>query len=641
MKILTVILILVVFVQSQGWKGWGGSDAAKWRSDISDSIRVVSDTTALKKLNAPDGKYAYIERLSSENDNGSGFFVAVDSVYDESLRGAVFPHIENGKQWVRLAFLEGGDINPLWFGAKNNKGFNSTDAIEKALKFGRKLASARRVTLPSGEFAISYLQIKDGDELVGQRKVMGSRIGTKLYPAQDTDTMIVASDDDYTLTGATIKGLNLVGINGSDTAKIGIFVRNANNLEIEDCSFYKFYSSDTTTCIKIYGTTSPFKRSNAVLLRDLTLYQFDCGVYASNFHNLVIDGMHKWIWCNKDTPLDFGYYMKLWEGQQIYIHGINFNQDGTQPDSMDVIIAKSVSAGYISNCYVELGTSNGNFLKFIDDGSGLIGEYNHFILENINLKGGSSTAYAIDADLADNGVALDIIGGRWVPSSGNWIYAPWDDQQYRINIYNSRFSKTGSSGNAEMPYTIFGYNSDAFEKLNAHNPYYAMYHYWTWPDYRKSGFNGIRSQGASYGYGYNIHGTNLISKRIGGGSAGQFTFQQGDTIEITCAKWDGMIAREPWSAKLKFSLANSSGGYAELYRLTIDGVYTHYSTHLDTLIDNSTSIIKTDSVVVHSVTDSSIVVRIYANPGGSWTRYFLGELEYGNNIKSVTAERKD
>ena len=147
-KILYLLIIPVILFGQNKWND--GFQRIKWddlETQVKDSIRArVDSVNALESYDAPLGQQVFLSKISSTTPTGSGWFVAVDSVYPESYGGEAFAHPTQGMQWVNVDFLRTRVVNVKDFGAVGDGTTDDTQAIQNAIDF----ATQFNTTLYSG-----------------------------------------------------------------------------------------------------------------------------------------------------------------------------------------------------------------------------------------------------------------------------------------------------------------------------------------------------------------------------------------------------------------------------------------------------------------------------------------------------------
>jgi len=104
---------------------------ARSRTIVSDSISYAfaTDTTALKLLDLPEGRTAYVK-----DSPGKGLWTVIDSLYPESYSIIATRHPTQGLQWVRNKYLETKSINVLWAGVVGDSTTDDTDNINQLFR---------------------------------------------------------------------------------------------------------------------------------------------------------------------------------------------------------------------------------------------------------------------------------------------------------------------------------------------------------------------------------------------------------------------------------------------------------------------------------------------------------------------------
>ena len=121
--------------ESTGTNYFSHPDPAKqWVRRDTDALEqgFVADTTALKLLFLGEGKTAYLKQLSSTNTNGGGWWVVLDSTYEEGI--IQYNHLTSGLGWINQDVLISGEINVDLAGAVGDGATNDSAAIYNTIK---------------------------------------------------------------------------------------------------------------------------------------------------------------------------------------------------------------------------------------------------------------------------------------------------------------------------------------------------------------------------------------------------------------------------------------------------------------------------------------------------------------------------
>ncbi len=193
---------------------------AEVNSNIGDSLNITlaaKDTTTLKTMSFDStGRTVYLEGLSSTNSNGSGWFVAVDTLTIDSVlgihnsnKGTILDHPTSGKKWVRQDIYN-DKINAYWYGLYEGSS-SPAEAIQQTYDQANGLRKVAFLpALRSGAWQLEKtISLSSNTTLEGA----GGNMKTRLQPTGDFPVIAVDSIDDAAsaTTRYWIKHLTLTG----------------------------------------------------------------------------------------------------------------------------------------------------------------------------------------------------------------------------------------------------------------------------------------------------------------------------------------------------------------------------------------------------------------------------------------------
>ena len=223
-SILFFLLFCFTFLSAQYERGNTGYDRDKvWKAvfgvpGAQDTVekrglwKIVEgsfafDTTELKQNKS--GIYCYLAGLSSTNRNGSGWFVEIDSAYEEGV--VAFDHPISGKQWVRINWIKENVVYVDWSGAIDDNSTDNYTAIKKALS----VSEVKRVHFPklnSGIYKTNY-----GFTINKSEFVISGDMGVQIKLTENDTLFYVTSNASF-----KIENLRLVGP-GRNTPTVGLY----------------------------------------------------------------------------------------------------------------------------------------------------------------------------------------------------------------------------------------------------------------------------------------------------------------------------------------------------------------------------------------------------------------------------------
>lgn len=217
MRYLLFIFLLPLLLDAQIIRGRqpgtaysDGYTKLQTRVLIGDSISAAPDTTTLKNEDMAEGRMCYLKQLSSTNTNGGGWFVVIDSTYEEDGYN-YFDHPTTGLQWKR-------NVQSVLISASNStykdkySSSYSCDGINDEVQFAAAEAAlplGGKIKLTPGRFHIQaeMLITTNGIFLEG----CGDSTIVQLYPNLD-----IGFDSTYNCEVSNIRfeAYNAVGSRG-------------------------------------------------------------------------------------------------------------------------------------------------------------------------------------------------------------------------------------------------------------------------------------------------------------------------------------------------------------------------------------------------------------------------------------------
>lgn len=596
-----------------------------------------------------------IKNFNTQNEYGGGVFISKSAAFCETVLndstpdGGIILNMSPGKRWVRQDFLISRNVDVVWYGALPDSSGNSTTAFINAGAAAGRLGAD--VIVPAGRYKVSSGIASGKWFLWGSQTWRGQRTKTSLnrsvadiYPWADGDTLVMTSKSASPPTGHGISGkrasLSNINLNGiaadGDTASIGIFVADESEQRFINVVIQNVTKGDSS--IALYNSGA-----NSCRFIDMYFSGNDIDVYENGSDGILYEGCR----FNSET------YLNVWLRAVEHISFTNCNWNGNGTTEKIGILGEFARAIKIDNCYVELGTNVNSYFIETRQYDTNIGSYNEFNLYNSNVKLGQTDAgpqYAYNIQSHKNLTKIRIEGGRTIVESATsdsiGIGNVKDTTTYLFDVVNHFFGKAG--GNAEKPYTIYGYTNDVWRIVSDKYKPTIKYNYpLSIAANENAGWSELRASGAGRGSTTDPNlirklGSNLISKKFDGTSTGILSLLSGvDTVDIDVVTYTN-YATDPFYWKARVSQSHSSGDYGEGLEITYSGLHDGVAVStliIDTLYQVELTNTTFDTVYIEAKTDSSFRCVIVDSDGTN-NMTFTGETVYGNNIKSATMSRR-
>lgn len=616
---------------------------------IKDSYFMAADTNSLKTFS---GTRIYLAELSIGSGLGPGDYVMKDSTYSEIYKGGAFNHPTNGKQWVLESLSSTNVVNILHFGADPTASTVSTEAFINAHKFAGLIGA--EVLWPSGDYRISCgrgdgkFWLSGAMNINGQRWIRTlTRERTVLYPAADNDTVLAMSRTGEEWQGVSSQGIKIQnieinGVYGTDSAKVGIFIPESNdsyfgNIMIKDVS-----RSDTAYGIIIDGPNS-VRFEHVVTTRcdygvSMTetdgIYFHNCRFLRPKIANIYMND------CLSTTFMDTDFESN-WAAVSDTAN--RADKKPFRDVTVKMLIFKHSRENNFYNCYCELGgDSLENIISYemYDDvGLGWVSTAN--LYGGRWLYGGADYGFKLQTQQIS---FLNIFGGEHAYGLNTEIpVAAKDTTTVVVGIFGPNMNPSNVAAGAKTVY-VAHYDSsmdiDTPDGVDEPDPPFLfggkiMF-------LGNGGFvRGIRTDGAGWKTDPN---RNLLSMPFNGmGTDYKLDInEKSDSVFIDL----DLTINEEWATAevdMSFSLSHSGGNLSEKYRIYYDqqhdggaaGSLTSFV--IDTLYDNNNSIF-VDSIYIAAASADNIRFIITMDSTAATTRYFTGQVKFGGNVSNATAK---